>query len=173
MPHATHHTPPTHQPEHIMADPIQGTATNTTEAPYKSGCELLTSTTLTHPTSSPLQHIIRAFHQSTQYFTISYLGPHRGYGAIASTDIPKHTLILEEPPLLPCDVLETALDKYTDGSLSCYEEDTVFLRRYFEALYGAVDGMEEDGKKAEVQILIDLFWSMHDQYAVVGDGEYS
>ena len=100
-----------------------------------------------------------------------YLDERRGYGAIALVDIPRHTLILEEPPLLPCDVLQVALEEHDAGILSSHEDDTRYLQCYFQEQYGKVNDINEEEKQLEVQTLIDLFWSMHDQYVITTGGK--
>lgn len=142
-------------------------------ARYSSGCELFTATANTSSNHcSPLQQIRRAYQHSSTYFSIIYLDERRGYGAIAERDIPKHTLILEEPPLIPCDVLQFALEEHDAGRLACHEDDAQFLRKYFDELYGDLE-LDDDVKELEVQTLIDLFWHMHDQYVIDAEGEFT
>lgn len=151
-------------------------SSNNTE-PNTSGCELLLPTSNTpseeskHRTASPLQVIRRAFEYSSKYFQIVYLDERCGYGAIARADIPKHTLILEEPPLLPCDALQVALEEHEACALRSHEDDTRYLRCYFEQQYAKVDDLSDEEKQLEVQTLIDLFWSMHDQYEITNGGK--
>jgi hypothetical protein len=71
-------------------------------------------------------------------------------------------LILDEPPLIPCDVLEEILRRYESGELKSKEEDSEFIREYYLKENSAVD-------KDEVNKLVDMIWSMHDQYAVRND----
>jgi len=144
---------------------------NCSIAPYTSGCELLINSVGPNcDHSSPLQQICRAFQHASEYFSVTYLDERRGYGAIAKVDIPKHTLILDEPPLLGCDPLHIALEEHEAGRLASHDDDTTFLRNYFNGLYKELKVCDEV-KETEVQTLIDLFWHMHDQYAFESDGE--
>eukprot|EP00804_Cyclotella_cryptica_P004100 CCRYP_019104-RB/>CCRYP_019104-RB protein AED:0.01 eAED:0.01 QI:24/1/1/1/0/0/3/440/231 len=132
--------------------------------PYPSGCELLLSKKPTHSQPTRFAQIQQAFQHSSTYFTITYLYDTCGYGAIASIDIPKLTLILNEPPLIPCDALESVLSRYEKGELKCGEEDAEFMREYYGRECVKL-GVEEDAKD-EVDGLIGMIWAMHDQYAV-------
>eukprot|EP00804_Cyclotella_cryptica_P006772 CCRYP_019533-RB/>CCRYP_019533-RB protein AED:0.01 eAED:0.01 QI:28/1/1/1/1/1/2/247/376 len=136
--------------------------------PYPCGCELLLSKKPTHSKPTRFAQIQQAFQHSSTYFTITYLYDTCGYGAIASIDIPKHTLILNEPPLIPCDALESVLSRYEKGELKCGKEDAEFMREYYGREFVKL-GVEEDAKD-EVDRLIGMIWAMHDQYAVSNAG---
>eukprot|EP00804_Cyclotella_cryptica_P004099 CCRYP_019102-RA/>CCRYP_019102-RA protein AED:0.00 eAED:0.00 QI:28/1/1/1/0/0.5/2/812/186 len=138
------------------------------QPPYPSGCELLLSKKPTHSKPTRFAQIQQAFQHSSTYFTITYLYDTCGYGAIASIDIPKHTLILNEPPLIPCDALESVLSRYEKGELKCGKEDAEFMREYYGREFVKL-GVEEDAKD-EVDRLIGMIWAMHDQYAVSNAG---
>lgn len=143
------------------------------ETSCESGCERLAACyndSNAHG-DSPLQNIRRAYQEASAYFSIVYLDSRRGYGAIANADIPMHTLILDEPPLLPCDALQTALEQHESGLLTCQDDDSRYLRSYFIKQYESLD-LGDEMKEVEVQTLIDLFWCMHDQYSLDADGEY-
>ncbi len=138
----------------MTADPNLGGILN--QPPYPSGCEIFSeSDGLSSFSSSTLQQIRRSFEHASQYFSISYLDGRLGYGAIAKCDIPKHPLILEEPPLLPCDFLQEVIDKHECGDLMCSDDDDLLLKDYF-----SIDHNDED-----VNTLRAIVWSMHDQYA--------
>jgi hypothetical protein len=150
-----YHTLSTHTPNSSMSGE---------RAPYPSGCEILINAPhCKNATTSPsrFQQINQAFIHSSQLFAISYLD-NCAYGAIALVDIPQYTLILDEPPLIPCDVLEEILRRYESGELKSKEEDSEFIREYYLKENSAVD-------KDEVNKLVDMIWSMHDQYAVRND----
>jgi hypothetical protein len=155
------------------ADDISSIQADDNQPLNQSGCELLIASgdnSNAHG-NTPLQNIRRAYQEASAYFSIEYLDSRRGYGAIAKTDIPMHTLILDEPPLLPCDALQMALEEHESGLLTCHDDDSRYLRCYFEKLYEQLD-LDDEMKEMEVQTLIDLFWCMHDQYASNADGEY-
>jgi len=67
---------------------------------------------------------------------------------VASTDIPRYTLILEEEPLICGKEIDLALECHRKGQLKCQKEDKVFLSE--------VCCLTE-----EQQI---KFWHMHDQH---------
>lgn len=129
---------------------------NFNQPPYPSGCEIFSEPDRRSSfSSSTLQKLSHSFEHASQYFSISYLDGRLGYGAIATCDIPKHTLILEEPPLLPCDFLQEVMEKHERGDLKCHDDDDHLLKDYF-----SIDHNDED-----VNRLRAMVWSMHDQYA--------
>jgi len=83
------------------------------------------------------------------HIAVSHLSnPIMGYGAFATHDIPRHTLILAEAPLLSCNYIDQARQLHESRVHKNQKDDDEFLKR--------VCNLDPSH--------IDLLWHMHDQY---------
>ena len=84
---------------------------------------------------------------------VKYFSDWEGYGCVALQNIPKHTLIHMETPILRGNQCAVALAKHRSGEHRCKEDDVKYLMDECRLTEKEIDGL----------------WALHDQY----EGRYS